>query len=116
MKRQLIEAVTVCVGYGDILEYTARQNAPLFDRWLIITSPDDEETREVCRKHSLATLLSNDHHRQGDAFNKGRLIERGLQHLSANGWRLHVDADIVIPHYGRRLLESAHLDERKIYG
>lgn len=116
-----IEAVTVCVGYGDFLAETAKHNANLLDRWIIVTSPDDEETREVCRVHDLETVLSNDHERaaggfQGGSFNKGRLIDRGLDHCSANAWRLHLDADTVLPGAFRRLLPGAHLDENKLYG
>src|ERR1700733_1266446 len=92
-----IEAITVCIGYSDFLAETIRFNAGLLDRWIIVTSESDEATREVCRRHSLQTLLSEDHHRGGDDFAKGRLIERGLQQLSADAWRLHLDADIVLP-------------------
>lgn len=111
-----IEAVTVCIGYADFLTETVRFNAGLLDRWLIVTSESDEATREVCRRHSLQTLLSEDHRREGDGFAKGRLIERGLQQLSADAWRLHLDADIVLPQRFRQLLEAAHLDPRDIYG
>lgn len=113
---QKMEAVTVCVGYADFLAETAKYNSGLFDRWLIVTTEDDRATREVCRRFSLPTLLTNDHQRGGDDFNKGAMIERGLQHLSAVGWRVHLDADVVLPLKFRSILESAHLDPRKIYG
>ena len=45
-----IEAVTVCVNYGDFLAVTAEWNRHLFDQWVVVTTPDDELTREVCRK------------------------------------------------------------------
>lgn len=114
-KRFLIEAVTVCIGYADFLEETVKLNQGLFDRWLIITSPEDTATREVCRRFSLPTLLSRDHLRDG-TFNKGRLIERGLQHLSAEGWRVHIDADTVLPPNFRNLIQTCHLDTSNIYG
>ena len=116
-----LEAVTVCVGYADFLAETARYNAGLLDRWIIVTTEDDEATREICRVHDLETLLSNDHQRAaggigGGVFNKGRMVDRGLQMLSADTWRLHLDGDIVLPAQFRRLLEGAHLDPRKLYG
>lgn len=111
-----IEAVTVCVGYGDFLAEAAKYNAGMFDQWIIVTSEFDTETREVCRRHSLQTLLSEDHRRGGCPFNKGLLVERGLQHLSSDGWRLHIDADIILPGRTSHLLRAAHLDEQKIYG
>lgn len=119
MLRECLEAVTVCVGYGDFLAHTAPVNAHIFDRWLIVTTPDDEVTREVCRKHSLPTLLTEDG--RGDAgdggtFKKGRMIERGLRLLSADGWRVHMDADIALPSRTRHLLQAAEIRHDKIYG
>ena len=110
-----IEAVTVCVNYADFLAEVAPFNIPHLHRWLIVTTEDDLLTREVCRRLGLECLVTSEHTREG-GFSKGRLIERGLQHLSAEGWRLHMDADIVLPFQTQRLLQIAHLDEKKIYG
>lgn len=119
--RDRIEAVTVCVGYGDFLEHTLPANIDRFDRILVCTNESDEHTREVCRKHDVDCLLSNDHTRDGGGFgggtfNKGRMVERGLQHLSEGNWRVHIDADVIMPTQFRRLVEGAHLNTRKIYG
>lgn len=111
-----LEAVTVCVNYAGELAVAAPFNAPSFDRWIIVTDPDDWPTRKVCRHHHLTCITSTEHARNGDAFNKGRMIERGLQHLSKDCFRLHIDADIVLPRRTRTLLDWAHLDEANVYG
>jgi hypothetical protein len=112
-----IEAITVCVNYADFLAETAKTNQGLFDSWTIVTEATDEATRDVCRRFNLKTILSSDGSRFGDnGFCKGRLIERGLQHLSADGWRLHIDADIALPHCFRHRLEAADLQKDTIYG
>lgn len=111
----ILECVTVCVGYADILAETIPYNKHSIDRWLIVTEPSDEKTRDLCRKNSLECLLSEDARREGN-FNKGRLVERGLQHLSYNGWRLHMDADIALPTSTRNLLKLPQLNEECIYG
>ena len=41
-----IEAVTVCVGYGDFLAAVVPWNAPHFNRWIIVTEEQDAETRD----------------------------------------------------------------------
>jgi hypothetical protein len=110
-----IEAVTVCVGYADFLAQTAKWNAGLFDHWTIITEPRDHDTREVCRRFNLRTLMSEDGKLSGD-FAKGRMIERALQHTAAEGWRLHLDADIALPHCFRQRLLAAQLQKDTIYG
>jgi hypothetical protein len=111
-----IEAVTCSVGYGDFLSAVIPHNAPLFDKWIIVTSPEDKETRNLCRKHGLECLITEDGTAQAGEFRKGRMIERGLQHLSSNAWRIHIDADIVLPSKTRQLLEMAELSKEMIYG
>lgn len=99
-----IEAVTVCLGYADFLAETIRENLPLLDDLVVITSPDDDETRTVCRRHNVHHVLSEDH-RRGGPFNKARLINRALDQISGKDWILHLDADIVLPRQFRRLLD-----------
>lgn len=111
-----LEAVTVCVGYADFLAETLPFNRPLLDRWVIVTTPDDGETRELCRRHGIAPVLTSEVYRDGAEFNKGRAIARGLDQLSADAWILHLDGDVVLPSHLRRALDSADLDPNGIYG
>lgn len=111
-----IEAVTVCVNYGDFLAVTAEWNRHLFDQWVVVTTPDDELTREVCRKYRIEALVTEEGREPGGGLNKGYLVERGLQMLSAEGWRWHLDADVVLPRHARLMLTQAHLDPAVIYG
>lgn len=110
-----LEVVTVSCGYGDYLSETAKFNCNLFDRWIIVTTPDDVETREVARKFSLEVLLTEEGHADG-GFNKGWMIERGLRLVSARGTRLHLDADIVLPSRFRQLVEAADVQPDCLYG
>jgi hypothetical protein len=71
-----IEAVTVCVGYADFLAETLRANRPHLDRLIIVTSPDDHDTLDLCHDHNLEVIVTRDFYRGGDVFNKGRAIER----------------------------------------
>lgn len=110
-----LEAVTVSVGYADYLSETVKWNKNLFDRWVVVTSEDDTATREVCRRNRVQCLVTADHDRDGP-FSKGRLVERGLQQLSAETWVMHLDGDIVFPQTLHHDLDRAHLEEDKIYG
>lgn len=111
-----LEAITVCVGYDDFLRESARYNSHHFDRWIVVTEPGDTLTREVCRKFNLECVLTEDGKRHGAPFNKGRMIERGLQQTSADGFRIHLDADMVLPNQFRTLCETADLQKDTIYG
>jgi Glycosyl transferase family 2 len=110
-----IEAITVCIGYGDFLAVTLAENLPVVDDLVVVTTADDAETRAVCRRHSVHHILSDDQGR-GGPFNKARLINRALDQIGGADWILHLDADIVLPRKFRQLAELAHLDERTIYG
>ncbi len=116
MFHEPIEAVTVCIGYDDFLSQIVPFNRPIFSRWVIVTSASDSRTREVCRRFNLDVVLSEDHRRGADEFAKGRLVERGLQHLRSEGWRVHIDADVALPSQTRHLLDAAHLDHSCIHG
>lgn len=111
----ILEAVTVCINYGDFLREVAPFNRAVFDRWIIVTTPDDKETRDVCFKYGLDTVISKQGTRDGP-FSKGRLIDMGLHQVRADAWRVHLDADIVLPIDSRHRLEKAHLDPDNIYG
>jgi hypothetical protein len=111
-----IEAVTVCVDYGDFLAATLPHTLPLVDDLVIVTAPHDRETQRVCRRWGVRCLVSELHHRHGAAFNKARLINHGLNHLPRRDWLLHLDADVVLPPNARLLLANAELDPDCIYG
>lgn len=110
-----IEAVTVCVNYGDFLAAVAPHNRPLLDRWVIVADQADEETRAVCRRFSLEYLPIDEFKTDGP-FSKGRGINRGLDQLRGDGWCLHLDADIALPADMRQCLDDAQLNEACLYG
>jgi hypothetical protein len=110
-----IEAVTVCVGYADFLAQTVPHNLPLFDRWVVVTVPGDIETRDICRRHNLYTLTTEEDTRDGP-FSKGRMVRKGLEQLHSDDWLVHLDADLALPYDLRHSLEQAHLDPDTIYG
>jgi hypothetical protein len=110
-----LEAVTVCVNYSDFLREVIPYNLPMIDRWIIVTTPEDRATRDLCRQFGLYCLQTRDGITP-EGFAKGAMIERGLQHTAASGWRMHIDADIALPRHFRMLLDMAELQTDTIYG
>lgn len=111
-----IEAVIVCKDYADFLEETLPENLPHLDRLVIVTHPNDHRTRALCAKFTVDCVLTEVFHEDGDVFNKGRAINVGLGHLRGLEWFLHLDADIVLPHNFRGLLQRARLEKTFLYG
>lgn len=111
-----IEAVIVCKNYSDFLAYTMPENLQHLDRLVVVTHPDDKATQALCNKYGVDCLETEVMHDEQDPFNKGRAINLGISHLRHEGWILHLDADIVLPHRFRTMLRYAKLDPKNIYG
>lgn len=111
-----IECVIVCQNYSDFLEHTIPENLNHVDRMVVVTHPDDKATQALCQKYSVDCIPTEVMHDRGDKFNKGRAIGLGLSHLKHDGWLLHIDADVLLPHRFRAMLDHAKLNEDYIYG
>jgi hypothetical protein len=111
-----LEAVIVCKDYSDFLEHTLPENIQHLDRVVVVTHPDDKATRALCQKYGVDCVPTTCMHEDGDKFNKGRAINLGLGHFRGLDWFLHLDADIVLPHNFRNLLQRAKLREENLYG
>lgn len=109
-----LSAVTVCVDYSQYLEITA-ENRSQFDRWIVVTTREDRETQEVCRKHDLDVVLTERLHQNGDPFNKGKAINDGLDALAKSDWIVLLDADILLPDNFREAVERNDLRADHIY-
>lgn len=110
-----LECVTVCINYGDFLEEIIPFNQDIFDKWVIVTDPNDRHTRSLCHKYSIQYCMTEEHTRNGK-FNKGRCVARGLEMLDHHDWIIHLDGDMVLPRKTRLLLEAANLQKDCLYG
>jgi|SRR4051812_48157964 hypothetical protein len=111
-----IECVIVCWNYSDFLEHTLPQNLNHLDRIVVVTHPHDGKTKNLCAKYGVDCIPTEVFHHEGDKFNKGRAINLGLSHLKHVDWLLHIDADILLPHRFRDLLNRAPLEQKCLYG
>lgn len=111
-----LEAVIVCKDYSDFLEQTLPENLKVLDRVVVVTHPDDKGTQRLCNRYGVDCIETEVMHDDGDALNKGRMINLGLSHLRHSDWLLHLDADILLPHRFRDMLSRAHLKSTNIYG
>lgn len=112
---QHLEAVTVCVGYADFLYETVKQNAQHFKRWVIVTTPEDKQTIELCRRRNLDCVTTRAFYNDGK-FNKGRGISLGMNYLSTDCWAIHIDADVVLPTKFRQMIDVAGPVQGFLYG
>lgn len=111
-----IEAIVTCVQYSDFLAETLPHNRTLFDRMIVVTAPEDKETRALCEHWNVECLPTDSFNSRWDQFCKGAAINDGLAKLDKSDWIVHLDADILLPPLTRGLLEDAALDPSFIYG
>lgn len=111
-----IEAVIVCDKYHDFLRNTLPYNKFLFDRLVVVTSPEDLETQKICEFYHVQLVLTDALQSRWKKFCKGAGINAGLAALSKKNWVVQMDADICLPPQTRILLERACLDKSQIYG
>jgi hypothetical protein len=112
-----LEAVTISVGFDDFLDVTLAFNHPHLDTMIVVTDHNDHATHLVAKKHGAICVQTDLFKKNGRLFNKGAAVNAGFDHFQYHGWRMHMDADIVLPDNFRRLLfNHTHLDPAAIYG
>ncbi len=104
-KAMRIKAVCVCDGYGDFLRYTLPQMQIAFDYLLVVTSKTDSETAAVCSENE-TPCIKMDAIRRNGRFEKGRAINRALEHFGTGAWIAQIDADIWLPSTFGRLIRA----------
>jgi len=111
-----LEAVVVCVNYGDFLAHTLPQNKNAFDNMVVVTTPTDLYTQAVCEFNNVKCITTDSFYENGASFNKANGINVGLKALKRKDWVVHLDADIWLPTLFRRVLDACELNDSCIYG
>jgi hypothetical protein len=106
--------ITVSVNYAGSLESILPFNLRHLDSLIVVTSPDDTATLQLCLKHPKIKVIATDlFFRHGAKFNKGAAIELALMMIPRDKWCLIFDSDVCFP-ADMFLLEA--LDKECIYG
>lgn len=111
-----LEAVLICVEYDDFLAHTLPLNKGHFDRLVIVTTPEDVNTRKLAEYHHVQCVTTDVFNVEAGEFRKGAAINVGLESLEMDGWVVHLDADIVLPPQFRTILQQTDLNPSMIYG
>lgn len=111
-----LEAVIVCDRYHDFLRHTLPANKFHFDRVVVVTSPEDRETRRICEFYHVECIPTDAIRSRWKEFHKGEAINIGLAALSRRDWVVHLDADIWLPPQTRDLIARMDLDRAGLYG
>lgn len=112
-----ISGLTVCVDYADLLQNSLSRWCRGLDRLIIVTTPTDEATLDLCRRWGIPSHQTDAFYRDGAAFNKGLAISEAVEQCNwLEDWQLLFDADIVPPENWRQIVEVARPEPGFIYG
>jgi hypothetical protein len=115
-----ISALTVCVNYADLLAKSLDVWVPELDRLVVVSTLNDEDTRQLCLRYPSIELFQTDaFYRNGAVFNKALAIVEAvesLEWLQPDRWQLFFDADIIPPGFWRMMFEDANPQPGFLYG
>jgi len=93
-----IRGITISVGYAPLLSVTLVRNLRHLTECLVVTTPEDEDTKAVARSiPGVRIFETGAFTRHGARFNKGLAMEEGFEALGRHGWCCIFDADILLP-------------------
>lgn len=102
----------VSVDYSDYLSQTLKHNSMQFTDTIVITSPNDLETQNVCKNYAIKFITTDAFWKNNSIFNKAAALNEGLLHVRTE-FICTVDADTILPNI-RPALER--LDRNYLYG
>ena len=115
IKPKYLEGVMVCVDLGEQLKQTLHKNVDYFDSLVIVTTSDDTKTQEIVKQTGATLVISDSCYNNGDSFNKGNMINSGLEQMELKDWVLFIDADIILPENFRNKLFDLILNPGCLY-
>lgn len=115
-KKRKIEALVVCVDFSDFLEISLPINKHFFDRILVVTSLNDNKTREICEKNDVDYFPTNLFYKDNSLFNKGLALSEAMNHLEFKDVVCVLDSDIILSTNFREKLDLQNFCDSKFYG
>lgn len=114
-----LTGLIVCVDYADLFTKSIDRWHTGLDRLLVITTPSDKATIELCRRHNVETHLTDIFYANGAKFNKGAALSEAViacRIREGAEWLITIDADMVPPSNWREIVEEAKPKIGKLYG
>lgn len=109
---------TISTNMDDFLLIMLKENRSLFEKFYVVTSPDDSLTQELCKKFNVDVIIFNDFYNKAK-FNKSGGInyaQKILHNLYPEKWMLIIDSDIILPNKLENIIKDKLNDKTAIYG
>lgn len=111
--------ILVSTNYMDTLPYFLENNHHNFTRLYLVTSINDIETINYCKKYYNIELIYFDFKNNNNTFNKGGALRKAQKiayETFPNSWYLFLDSDIILPINMLTILKLNTLNKNYLYG
>lgn len=119
MPQKEIVPIVTSVKMDDYLAVTIRNNRRLFERYYVLTSPEDEASIKLCRDFGAEAIVYDRFWNvPGSVFNKSggiRHAQKLVHHRHRAKWVLLIDTDILLPE-AMEFLDVSSFTKRWLYG
>ena len=108
----MITTIITSVNYNEFLEFLLPKNMSHFDDIIVLTVESDVECKRICDEYeNVRCLVFGDDilKKNGRTFNKGALINKGLEYLDSinyRDWLTFLDSDVLLPDNFKELVEK----------
>jgi hypothetical protein len=113
-----VSCVVVSVGRSHHLAMTLPWNAKQVDEMIVVTSSGDTRTQEIVRESGggVRLVISDRCYDDNHAFNKGRMINDGLQAVTQMDWVVLTDADVLLNPRFKQWMDLHAINPGVLYG
>lgn len=115
LRPRFVEGLVVCVNCAHSLDVVIERNVRELHELTVVTASYDEDTQALAKKWGARLVICDDCHRDGEQFNKGLMLNAGLQKLTRKDWVVNLDADILLPRNFREKLTALTLNPGCLY-
>lgn len=110
------ECITCSVGCADFLKIFLEKNSKHFDKVIVVTAPNDNDSIKVAEKYGATVFITDIFYKDGKKFDRGSAYNEALKYLTYKRWVCFVDVDIILDSNHREKILNSNLDKNIFYG
>lgn len=112
-----VSCIVVSVGRARHLAITLPLNITQVDEMIVVTTSSDVQTQDLVRAFEGVKLVISDRcYDDNHAFNKGRMINDGLQAVTQMDWVILTDADVLLNPALKQWMAQNAINPGVLYG
>lgn len=111
--------LVICVNMSEYLKITLEKNRENFKTYYVLTSPEDKNTKELCKEYNVNIIEYDNFFNNEFKFNKSggvKFAQNIIHKLHRLKWVLLIDVDIIITEECIKCINETKLNKKFLYG